>query len=110
MGFLQEQGVVQTLRYCPADNRVYLTSASILGSLGLWSGPAKPQSRQFLDLEAYKATGQDVDSIVLEDNGKTVERLYVLPQSVNLLVDYFREQHLKVFRGPAAAFRATCIG
>ncbi len=57
----------------PADNRVYLTSASILGSLGLWSGPAKPQSRQFLDLEAYKATGQDVDSIVLEDNGKTVE-------------------------------------
>ncbi len=28
----------------------------------------------------------------------------IAAQSVNLLVDYFREQHLKVFRGPAAAF------
>jgi hypothetical protein len=65
----------------PNSNQVYLSSASVLGSLGLWSGPAKPQSRQFLDLEAYKGTAEDVNAIVLDDNGKITELTKEFPKT-----------------------------
>ena len=57
----------------PGSNEVYLTSASLLNALSLYGGPAKPQSRNFIELQAYKAERDDVDAILLEDNGQTIE-------------------------------------
>jgi len=57
----------------PGDNAVYLTGASLLTGMGLWSGPAKPQSRHFLELQAYEAARDDIDAIILDDEGRLTE-------------------------------------
>jgi hypothetical protein len=57
----------------PGDNAVYLTGASLLTGMGLWSGPAKPQSRHFLELQAYEAARDDVDAIILDEEGRLTE-------------------------------------
>lgn len=57
----------------PGDNAVYLANSSLLTGMGLWSGPAKPQSRHFLELQAYEAARDDVDAIILEDEGRITE-------------------------------------
>ncbi len=57
----------------PGDNAVYLTGASLLTGMGLWSGPARPQSRHFLELQAYEAARDDVDAIILDDGGRITE-------------------------------------
>ena len=57
----------------PGDNAVYLTGSSLLTGMGLWSGPAKPQSRHFLELQAYEAARDDVDAIILDEEGRITE-------------------------------------
>jgi len=57
----------------PGDDAVYLTGASLLTGMGLWSGPAKPQSRHFLELQAYETPRDDVDALVLDDGGRITE-------------------------------------
>ncbi len=56
----------------PDDAKVYLTSAGILGNLGLYSGPALPTGRQFLDLQVVTCDRKDVDAITLQDGKQTV--------------------------------------
>ena len=63
----------------PGSNAVYLTSASLLSNLGLWSGPARPKSSHFLELQAWKTERDQVNALVLEDNGKVVELVKVFP-------------------------------
>ena len=47
----------------PGSARVYLTSANLLSDLGLWNGPGRPESRHFLELQAYRAERQAVDRL-----------------------------------------------
>lgn len=61
------------------SDRVYLTAASLLSPLGLWSGPARPKSSHFLELQAYKGERNDVESLVIDDNGKITELVKVFP-------------------------------
>ncbi|MHB8078839.1 MAG: DUF4340 domain-containing protein [Candidatus Krumholzibacteriia bacterium] len=65
----------------PGNDSVYLTGASLLTGMGLWSGPAKPQSRNFLELQAYETPRDDVDAIVLDDGGKLTELVKEFPAS-----------------------------
>lgn len=49
----------------PGSDEVFLSGANLLSNLGLWSGPDRPTSRHFLDLEAYRADRAEVDRLVL---------------------------------------------
>jgi hypothetical protein len=49
----------------PGSSRVYLTGSNVLGSLGLWSGPGRPESRHFLELQAYRADRGAVDRLTI---------------------------------------------
>jgi hypothetical protein len=49
----------------PGDDAVYLTTASLLGNLGLWSGPGEPQDRHFIDLLAFQAERDSVAAMVI---------------------------------------------
>jgi hypothetical protein len=53
----------------PGSNAVYLTSKSILSSLGLYSGPGLPQAKHFLDLEVHKVERTEVDALTIKDGG-----------------------------------------
>jgi hypothetical protein len=50
----------------PGSSAVYLTSQGLLGNLGLWSGPGRPTSRHFLELQALRLDREAVDAIRLE--------------------------------------------
>lgn len=54
------------------SDRVYLSRAGVLGTLGLYGGPARPTSRHFLELLAYQADRNEVDAITLLDGARTV--------------------------------------
>ena len=56
----------------PGSSAVYLTSKSILSALGLYSGPALPQSKHFLELEAHRCDRLDVDAITLYDGDSVI--------------------------------------
>ena len=49
----------------PGSAEVYLTGANLLSDLGLWSGPGRPESRHFLELQAYRAEREAVDRLAL---------------------------------------------
>lgn len=49
----------------PGSDRVYLTGQGILGNLGLWGGPGRPESRHFLELQAQRLDKNDVESIAI---------------------------------------------
>lgn len=54
----------------PGSSRVYLATADLLGTMGVYSAAAGPQSRHFLDLQAFKCEREAVDAITLEDGGR----------------------------------------
>jgi len=56
----------------PGSSAVYLTSKGILGSLGLYGDPEKPQNKHFFELEAHKCERLDVDAITLYDGDSVV--------------------------------------
>lgn len=51
----------------PGESAVYVSGANVLGALGLYGGPARPQDRHFLELQAVQEDKTEVDAIVLED-------------------------------------------
>ncbi len=51
------------------QDTVYLTRANLLGRMGLYSGPAAPKNRHFLDLQVWKGDRLDVDAITLYHDG-----------------------------------------
>ncbi len=51
----------------PGENAVYVSGGNVLAALGLYGGPAQPQSRHFLDLQAVQEDKTAVDSITLDD-------------------------------------------
>ncbi len=55
----------------PGSDAVYVSGASVLSALGLYGGPARPDSRQFLELQAVQEDKNSVDRIVLEDEHGT---------------------------------------
>ena len=55
----------------PGENAVYMSDARVLGALGLYSGPAQPQSRFFLDLQAVQEDKTAIDAITLTDDHGT---------------------------------------
>ena len=75
----QPMGQVGNFVRRPGDANVYLTRASLLVNLGLYSGPARPATRHFLNLEAYKGVREDVDAILVEDGTKAFEVVKVFP-------------------------------
>ncbi|MEZ4386770.1 MAG: DUF4340 domain-containing protein [Candidatus Krumholzibacteriia bacterium] len=56
------------------SDEVFLSTADVLGNLGLWSGPERPQSRHFLDLVAYRGDREAVDALRLEGDESLVLR------------------------------------
>lgn len=76
VGGKPEQGMGNFVKR-PGDNAVYLTGQSLLSNLGLWSGPARPQSRHFVELQALRLDRQDIDAIRLEgDEHLTLTKEY----------------------------------
>ena len=57
----------------PDRNAVYLSQKGVLGNLGIYGPPAAPASKYFLDLQAVKEDRLDVDRIVLQDDGTTID-------------------------------------
>jgi hypothetical protein len=49
----------------PGSDEVFLTGANLLSNLGLWSGPDRPTSRHFLELQAFRGEREAVDRLVL---------------------------------------------
>ena len=55
----------------PGSDAVHVGGASVLSALGLYGGPARPESRHFLELQAVQEDRNGVDRIVLEDEHGT---------------------------------------
>jgi hypothetical protein len=51
----------------PDSPAVYLSPTNLLSHVGLYNGPAQPQSRHFLDMQAFQADRLAVDSLIVED-------------------------------------------
>jgi hypothetical protein len=56
----------------PGAPEVYLVAADLLGAMGAFTAAAGPQSRHFLDLQAFKCEREGVDSITLHDAGSSL--------------------------------------
>jgi hypothetical protein len=61
----QPQGGRGNFVKLPGSSEVYLTQTNLLSNLGLWSGPDRPTSRHFLDLQALRVESRDVDAVTL---------------------------------------------
>jgi hypothetical protein len=66
------QGSIGNFVKLPNSNAVYLTRKGLLGNLGLYSGPGMPQSKFFLELQAYKADRDSVEALTLHDEGSVI--------------------------------------
>lgn len=62
----------------PGEPAVYVSGSNVLAALGLYGGPALPQSRHFLELQAVQEDKTEVDAIVLEDEhgARTLAKVY----------------------------------
>lgn len=67
----QAQGAQGQFVRRPGQSAVYVAGANVLSALGLYGGPARPQGRHFLDLQAVQEDKTEVDAIVLEDGQGT---------------------------------------
>jgi hypothetical protein len=68
----------------PGSSAVYLSQTSLLSQLGLYEGPGVPGFSHFLELQAVKEDRLEVDRIVLQDEGRTLEMVkeFAEPQPV----------------------------
>ncbi len=68
----------------PGSAAVYLTDKSILSNLGIYGGPALPESKYFLELEAHKCERLDVETITLHDGDSVIrlEKEFTEPEPV----------------------------
>jgi hypothetical protein len=57
----------------PGSSAVYLSQTDLLSQVGLYDGPGVPGFSHFLDLQAVKEDRLEVDRIVLNDEGRTLE-------------------------------------
>ncbi|MFH1841859.1 MAG: DUF4340 domain-containing protein [bacterium] len=66
----------------PGSSAVYLTRQSILSSLGLYGGPALPESKHFLELEAQRLERDDIEAITWSDGENVVSMVkeFELPE------------------------------
>jgi hypothetical protein len=71
IGGRPEQGMGNFVKR-PGENAVFLTSQGLLSNLGLWSGPGRPESRHFLELQAFRRDREDIDTIRLEGEERLV--------------------------------------
>ena len=55
----------------PGSDAFHVGGASVLSALGLYGGPARPESRHFLELQAVQEDRNSVDRIVLQDEHGT---------------------------------------
>lgn len=67
------EGVPGSFISLPGSNAVYLTQTNLLSNLGLYDGPAPPDNKHFLDLQAVQEDRQDVDRVILNDAGQSLE-------------------------------------
>jgi len=56
----------------PGSDEVYLTQTNLLSNLGLWTGPERPTSRHFLELQALRVEKRDVDAVRVESPDGTL--------------------------------------
>ncbi len=66
----------------PAGDAVFMTSANVLGRLGMFAGPAAPEDKFFLDLKVFDCAREDVDAITLYDGETTLalEKVFAAPE------------------------------
>ncbi len=57
----------------PGSNAVYLSQTNLLSQFGLYEGPGVPGFSHFLELQAVKKDRLEVDRIVLNNEGRTLE-------------------------------------
>ena len=57
----------------PGGSAVYLTQKSVLSHLGLYSGPARPKSTHFIELQAVKEDRLAVNQILLENGDEQLD-------------------------------------
>lgn len=60
---------------------VFLCRTNVLGKLGMWSGPADPENRHFLDLAVHSCEAADIASIRLHTAGEpslVMEKVYAV--------------------------------
>ncbi len=69
-GTKPKQGTGSFVRQ-PGSSQVYYAAADLLGAMGVYTA-AGPQSRHFLDLQAFKCDREGVDAITLRDGGRAV--------------------------------------
>ena len=63
----------------PGSSEVYLCTTGLLGNLGLWGGPERPQNRHFLDLLAHQADKADVAALQLTgDQDLSLQREFAM--------------------------------
>jgi len=55
------------------SNAVYLSETGILGLLGVYDETKAPQPRYFYDLQAVKENRLDIDAMVVDDDGATLD-------------------------------------
>lgn len=62
------------------NDAVYVSGSGVLSALGLYGGPARPESRHFLELQAVQEDKNSVDRIVLQDEHgtRTLTKVFAL--------------------------------
>jgi uncharacterized protein DUF4340 len=68
----------------PDSDTVFLSRANLMGKMGLYSGPALPETRHFLDLKVYQCSNQDIRAITLfmGDDEVSMEKVFEDPPPV----------------------------
>jgi len=68
----------------PGTDAAFLSRTNILGKLGMWSGPARPENRVFLNLDVFECDRQDIRTISLFTDSTTLvmEKSFAEPDSL----------------------------
>ncbi len=65
----------------PTDDRVFLSQKNLLSALGLYSGPRAPENKHFIKLKPLTLDKLDVNGIVLQNDGQTLELVKVFSET-----------------------------
>ena len=62
----------------PGSDTVFLVRENVLGRLGMYSGPGRPESRFFLDLAVHACDRKDIEAITLhvDDTSLAMEKVF----------------------------------
>lgn len=67
----------------PGSDTAYLSRTNVLGKLGMWNGPSRPENRTFLNLDVFECDRNDIRTISLFTDSTTLvlEKSFAEPDS-----------------------------